>query len=106
VFEFTLNVTYFHRISDIECMRSYLVYQTLNIIFSVVPLKNLRSIVHLCTIHSNTIPESTGTTLHIAFNVTYCLELHNAISYYQLCNLSQSKDVIVQTSNLTFVHNK
>ena len=31
-----VNVTYFHRVSNIYCMRSYLVYLTLNIIFSVV----------------------------------------------------------------------
>ena len=30
VFEFTSNATYFHRVSDIYCMRLYLVYQTLN----------------------------------------------------------------------------
>jgi hypothetical protein len=36
VFEFTVNGTYFHRVSDIWCMRSYLVYLTLNILFSVV----------------------------------------------------------------------
>jgi len=36
VFEFTFNVTYFHRLSDFWCMRSYLAYETLNIIFSVV----------------------------------------------------------------------
>ena len=38
VFEFTFNVNYFHTVSDIQCMRPYLVYQTLNIIFSVVIL--------------------------------------------------------------------
>jgi len=36
LFEFKINATYFHRVSDIWCMRSYLVYLTLNIIFSVV----------------------------------------------------------------------
>ena len=36
MFEYTLSVTYFHRVIDIKCMRSYLVYQTLNIIFCVV----------------------------------------------------------------------
>jgi hypothetical protein len=43
VFEFTINGTYFHRVSDIQCMRSYLVYLTQNIIFSVVatPTTNL-----------------------------------------------------------------
>ena len=35
VFEFTFNVTYFRRVIDIYCMRSYLVYLTLNTIFSV-----------------------------------------------------------------------
>ena len=34
--EFTFNVTCFHRVNDIQCMHSYLVYQTLNIIFSVL----------------------------------------------------------------------
>ena len=37
VFEFTFNTTYFHRVSNVYCMRLYLVYRTLNIIFSVVP---------------------------------------------------------------------
>ena len=36
----------------------------------LVPPKNLGSIVHLSTIHNNTIPESTGTTLNITFSVT------------------------------------
>jgi hypothetical protein len=36
VFEFTFNVTYFNRVIDIQCMRSYLVYQTLNILIRVV----------------------------------------------------------------------
>jgi hypothetical protein len=36
VFEFTFNVTYFHRVRDIQCIHSYFVYQTLNIIRSVV----------------------------------------------------------------------
>ena len=36
VFEFTFNVTYFHRIIDFWCTCSYLVYQILNIVFSVV----------------------------------------------------------------------
>jgi hypothetical protein len=39
VFEFTFDVTYFHRVIDIECMCSHLVYQTLNIIFCVVMLR-------------------------------------------------------------------
>jgi hypothetical protein len=39
VFEFTFNVTYFDRVIDILCMCSYLVYQTLNILFSVVTPK-------------------------------------------------------------------
>ena len=30
------NVTYSHRVNDILCMRSYLVYQTLHILCSVV----------------------------------------------------------------------
>ena len=39
VFEFTLNVTYFHRVSDIQCMHLYFVHQTLiNITCSVVDL--------------------------------------------------------------------
>ena len=53
----------------------------------LVPPKNLRSIVHLSTIHSNTIPESSGSTLNSAFSVTNCLELHNAISFYSSCNV-------------------
>ena len=36
VFEFTFNVTYFHRVIDIQCMCLYLVHQALNILFSVV----------------------------------------------------------------------
>ena len=36
VFEFTFIITYFDRVSDSWCMHSYLVYQILNIIFSVV----------------------------------------------------------------------
>jgi len=36
VFEFIFNVTYFHRVIDIYCMHSYLVDQTLNILFRVV----------------------------------------------------------------------
>jgi hypothetical protein len=36
VFEFTIDVTYFHRVSDIQCMRSYLVYLTLNVILNVL----------------------------------------------------------------------
>ena len=38
VFEFTFDVTYFHSDIDIKCMRSYLMYQTLHIMFSVVTL--------------------------------------------------------------------
>ena len=38
VFEFTFNVTYFHRVIDIYCMHSYLMYQTQKIIFNVVGL--------------------------------------------------------------------
>jgi hypothetical protein len=36
MFEFTFNVTYFHRVIDIESRYWYLLYQTLNILFSVV----------------------------------------------------------------------
>ena len=36
VYELTSNVTYCHRIIDIYSMCSYLVYQTLNIIFNIV----------------------------------------------------------------------
>ena len=36
VFEFIFNVTYFHRVVGISCMRSYLVSQTLKIMFCVV----------------------------------------------------------------------
>jgi hypothetical protein len=39
VFDFTFDVTYFHRVIYIQCMRSYLVYQTLNILLSVVLLE-------------------------------------------------------------------
>ena len=33
VFESTFDVTYFHMVIDISCMRPYLMYQTLNVIF-------------------------------------------------------------------------
>ena len=36
MFEFTFNATYFHRVINVWCMCSCVVYQTLNIIFSVV----------------------------------------------------------------------
>ena len=36
MFEFTFYVIYFHRVSDIWCIRLYLVNQTPNILFSVV----------------------------------------------------------------------
>ena len=35
MYEFTINVACFHRVIDIWCMHFYLVYQTLNIIFSI-----------------------------------------------------------------------
>ena len=40
--EFTFDVPYFHRVSDIYCMRLYVVYQTLNIIFSVIRVLHLQ----------------------------------------------------------------
>ena len=36
VFGFTFNVNYLHRVIDTWCMCLYLVYQTLNILFSAV----------------------------------------------------------------------
>ena len=36
VLEFTFNVTHFDRAIDLLCVRSYLVYETLTILFSVV----------------------------------------------------------------------
>jgi hypothetical protein len=35
MFEYTFNVTCFHRVIDIHCMCLYLVHQTLIILFSV-----------------------------------------------------------------------
>ena len=36
MFEFTFDFTYFHGVTDIWCTRSYLVYQTLTILFSIL----------------------------------------------------------------------
>ena len=47
----------------------------------------------------------TITTLIYIFGDNYYLELHNAISYYRLCNINQVKLLLfynVQTTNLTF----
>jgi hypothetical protein len=48
VFEFTFDVTYFHRIIGILCMRLYSVYQTLNVLFSVMTLHHYNMILWTC----------------------------------------------------------
>jgi hypothetical protein len=41
MFDNTFNVTYIHRVSYIECIRTHLGYETLNALFSVLSHKHV-----------------------------------------------------------------